>query len=84
MAPAPAKALAFDTEGDAGSAYQDIRELCDVERVGRRRRFEDSVCAALQLEMCADATRRDLGGCAGVDPRKKDRASRRERVVEDQ
>lgn len=75
MAPAPAKALAFETEGDAGNAYQDIRELCDVERVRRRGRLEDSVGAALHLEMSANAARSDRGGRAGIDAREEHRAS---------
>jgi hypothetical protein len=84
MAPAPAKALTFDTEGDAGNAYQDFRELFDFERVSRRGRLEDSVCAALHLEMVADAARRDRARLVTVDSRKEDCATGRKRVAEDQ
>jgi hypothetical protein len=85
MAPAPAKALTFDPEGDAGNAYYYLRELFDFERLGRLGRLEDSVCAALQLAMCADAARGHRARRPDlIDARIEDRASRRERVGKDQ
>ena len=90
MAPAPAKALTFDPEGDAGNAYYYLRELFlrelfDFERLGRLGRLENSVCAALQLAMCADAARGHRARRPDlIDTRIEDRASRRERVGKDQ
>ena len=74
MAPAPAKALAFESEGNAGNAYDDLSELRTIQLVRRLRRLEDSEGAAMKLGAIANPSRNDSAR-RHVDPRIEDRAA---------
>ncbi len=74
IATATTKALAFESESHAGNAYDDLSEPCRLERVGRLRRLEDSVGAAVKLGAIANAPGNDRAR-GRIDPRIEDRTA---------
>ena len=74
MAPATAKALTFDSEGNAGNAYDDVSELGTIQRVRRVRWLEDVAGAAMKLRAIANPSRDDSAR-RHVDSRIEDRAA---------
>lgn len=74
MAPATAQALTFETEGDAGNANENRRELACVKQLNRRHRLHDSKFTGHQLGPIAHAMGRHLSG-RRIDAREKDRVA---------
>lgn len=74
VTPAPTKALAFESESHAGNAYDDFSGACSLERVGRLRRLEDSVGAAVKLGAIANAPGNDRAR-GSIDSRIEDRTT---------
>jgi len=74
VAPATTEAIAFESEGDAGNAYDDLSEARRLERVSRGRRLENSVCAGVKLGAIANppGSHRAQGG---IDLRIEDGAA---------
>ena len=79
MTPATAQPLSFESEGNAGYAHENFREIFAVENFRRRGRLEDSIRTAGKLGAIAN-TSRDCRALYSVNPRIEDSASRRERV----
>lgn len=82
MTPATAQSLAFESEGNAGNTYENFREPCAVESLGRLGRLEDSVRTAGEFAPIADPSRDD-GARPSVHARIEDGATRRQRVGPD-
>ena len=82
VAPATAKALTFDSEGDAGNTYNDLLKLRCIERVRRIRRLEDSEGAAMKLGAIANASGNDRAR-RSIDTRIEDRAASAQRIGQD-
>jgi len=74
VAPATAKALTFDSESNAGNAYDDESELGTIELFCGVRRLEDSESAAMKLGAIANPSGNDRAR-ARVDTRIEDRAA---------
>ena len=76
VAPATAKALAFDSEGHAGNTYNDMSKALRFEHFGRGRRLENSVRAAMKLGAIANAAGNDrTRRSVSFDLRIEDRAA---------
>ena len=82
VAPATAKALTFASESHAGNADDDLSEVLKFERVGRLRRLEDVVRAAIKLGAIANPPRGHRAD-TGIDLRIEDRAAGAYRVGKD-
>ena len=82
VAPATAKALTFESEGNARNAYNDLLKLRCIDRIRGLRRLEDSEGATLELGAVANASRDDSAR-AQVNARIEDRASRAQRIGQD-
>jgi len=82
MAPATAKALTFDSEGNAGNTNDDIFELVKIQRVRRVRWLEDVAGAAMKLRAIANPSRDDSAR-RHVDSRIENRASCAQRIGTD-
>jgi hypothetical protein len=73
VAPATAKALTFDSEGDARNTYDDLSELRTIECVSRFSRLEDPEGAAMKLPAIANPSS-DNSPRHHLDSRIKNRA----------
>jgi len=79
VAPATAKALTFDSEGNAGNTYDNLSELGTIQRVRRVRWLEDVVGAAMKLGAIANASGDDSAPLC-IDARIEDRAAGAQRI----
>jgi len=82
MTPATAQSAAFESEGDAGNAYENFRELFAIERLGRLGRLEDSIRTAGEFGSIANPARDDRAR-RRVNPRIEDGAAGSQRVGQD-
>ncbi len=82
MTPATAQSAAFESEGDAGNAYEKFRELFAIERLGRLGRLEDSIRTAGEFGSIANPARDDHAR-RRVNPRIEDGAAGSQRVGQD-
>jgi len=81
VAPATAKALTFESEGNAGNAYDDVSELGTIELFCGLGWLEDPERAAMKLVAVANASRDDRAPLR-IDPRIEDRAAGAQRIGE--
>ena len=81
VAPATAKALTLDSEGNAGNAYDDRSELGTIELFCGVRRLEDPERTAMKLGAIANPARDDSAR-RHIDPRIEDRAAGAQRLGE--
>ncbi len=82
MTPATAQSAAFESEGDAGNAYENFRELFAIERLGRLGRLEDSIRTAGEFGSIANPARDDRAR-RRVNARIEDGAAGSQRVGQD-
>ena len=82
MAPATAKALAFESEGNAGNTYDDLFELRTIKLIRRVGWLEDVVRAAMKLRAIANPSRDDSAR-RHVDSRIENRTACAQRIGTD-
>ena len=82
MTPATAQSAAFESEGDAGNAYENFRELFAIERLGRLGRLEDSIRTAGEFGSIANPSRDDRAR-RRVNARIEDGAASGQRIEQD-